>query len=159
MIQLIHAHIGFYLLTIHLLIISTNSNELLAQIINAQKVFGSENNYEFYSKVELKNQEVIIFNQKKIFSKNLETGILKNMNRFYQIIYFQLSIILIQFLIFQYIVIILLLIFILMNLNHLISHKSIVLYFFQYQKLIIIHFYYLKRMMYIVLDIKYFILK
>ena len=106
MIQLIHAHIGFYLLTINLLIISTNSNELLAQKINTEEVFDSEMNYEFYSKVELKNQEVIIFNQKKIFSKNLETGILKNMNHFYQIINFQLSIILIQFLIFQYIVII-----------------------------------------------------
>ena len=82
MLQLIHSHIGFYLLTIHLLIISTNSNELLAQIINAQKVFGSENNYEFYSKVELKNKEVIIFNQKKIFSKNLENETIEEYESF-----------------------------------------------------------------------------
>ena len=82
MIQLIHAHIGFYLLTIYLLIISTNSNELLAQKINEEKVFGSEMNYEFYSKVELKNQEVIIFNQKKIFSKNLENETIEEYESF-----------------------------------------------------------------------------
>ncbi len=50
MIQLIHAHIGFYLLTINLLIISTNSNELLVQIINEEKTFCSEMNYEFFSR-------------------------------------------------------------------------------------------------------------